>query len=514
MVTCAQAAALPAPQTLPAPYMAPSWQQPAALEPAAYPAYSQPVVYAQPQAYQQALPQQPQLAPYQGYQAAPVSPGHYGPPQSPGYAPAPANGAYHGAQPGVYAPLQPAPQQQPMLLAPQPAPAPVQYVAQQPQAQPQIVCQAQQPAPLPAPAQLPAPQPLPAPVQLPAPVTLPAAVNAPLPAPVTLPAPGPAPAGRGDPRGAPQGGPGSSAPALPDFLTSLLQQGLIRVQGGEGGVGAAGGGADGAGESDDEGVPRRRYDPQKLQFLAERIKVGGCLSLPARVVTPCLPVVSAVLLPYHEDVRCARCTCALPSPGLTAVRSCPSSLTRIAEHHAVILTAASSTSRCKNIHHISGKPHALLCWVNSFTCGPGICMSRHTLSLQESHLSRGRLRGSKVYQQMQAVPCCLRHALVSTLSSSLSVADQYYVRKGWSVSSVPVQGCFNCRGSQVERLRASRHGDIYLRIKLHLLRKQGSIERRGICNLHFSRETPAGGSSCVAAAWAANVWRGHSRPGS
>ena len=61
---------------------------------------------------------------------------------------------------------------------------------------------------------------------------------------------------------------------------------------------------------------------------------------------------------------------------------------------------------------------------------------------------------------------------------------------------------------------AHRAMEIYLRIKLPLLRKQGSIERRGICKLHFSRETPAGGSSCVPAAWAAKVWRGHSRPGS
>ena len=359
VIACAQAAALPAPQTLPAPYMAPGWQQPAALEPAAYPAYSQPLAYAQPRAYLRPLLQhQPQPAPYQGFQAAPVSPGHYGPPQSPGYATAgaSANGGYHGAPavqpaPAVYAPPQPAPQQPPMLLAPQSAQAPMQYAAQQPQPLPHVGYQPQQPAPLPAP------------VQLPAPMTLPAPICLPLPAPVTLPAPGPAPAGRGDPRGASLGGagaaPGSAAPALPDFLASLLQQGLIRVQGGGGGgaagAGAGDDGANGADESDDKGVPRRRYDPQKLKFLPERIKVGGCLPLPASALDCCLCLFAER---WHQgDAAFARCRAAMPSTGLTAVHSCHSVSTRAEEHRAVNLTAASSIARCRSCHQIGCNPH-------------------------------------------------------------------------------------------------------------------------------------------------------------
>ncbi|KAK9836295.1 hypothetical protein WJX81_002795 [Elliptochloris bilobata] len=146
-----QAAALPAPQRLPAPYPAPAWQQPAALEPS--PSYGAPAV-------------------------------------------PPANGAYYGAPtaPVVYGPPQPAPQQPPVLLQP----LPVQYAL--PQQQQQVAYQPQ-PAPLPTP-------------------------------------------------------------------------GLIRVPGGDAKGSGAAGGADARDQSDDEDVPRRRYDPEKLKFLPERIKAA------------------------------------------------------------------------------------------------------------------------------------------------------------------------------------------------------------------------------------------------
>jgi len=302
-------------QPQPAQYAPPAWQaQPAALQPGAYAQQGPPQGYGQP-ALMPPLPvqgpapgqqhpgyAQPAAGQYGG-QAAPLSPGRaYAPPQSPGYAPvnAPPNGVYYAQPPQ----MQPQPQQQPQpLLQPQPqlAPAPVMYaVPQQPppmQAQPapvlqppvQYVQQPLQPQPVvqyqaPLPVQLLAPVQLPAPVTLPPPVTLQPPAG-PRPAPVTLPAPGPAPAHlrAGGGQGPSAGAPGAPGAGLPDFLSSLLQQGLIRVPGGSGaardGAGGAAAAADGN-ESDDDAIPRRRYDPEKLHFRPERIKVRCHASLP------------------------------------------------------------------------------------------------------------------------------------------------------------------------------------------------------------------------------------------